>query len=251
MKAIFVHTANVVLFKNAIGAMEGRYAPERGICVIHGEAGFGKSRTALWWSVQNRAAMISVFPLAAPGWVLRDLVRELGGAPKRSVEDVKLQAVGLLAADPRAIVVDEVENALHHGAGALDALRAVADICEVPLVLVGREGTLDKLHHHKQIWRRIGGKAELKPVSLADVHLLARELAEAEIGDDVIEAVHAHCGGLICAALTGIAIAEKAARKAGRAATLADIDATELMHPWDRARANVTGLAAARRRRGA
>jgi len=247
MRAKFVRTYNVALFIDAIGRVEGRFVPERAICLVAGDAGFGKSRTALWWALQHQAALISVSPMATPGWVLRDLVRELGGAPGRTVEDVKLQAIGLLAADPRPIVVDEVENALDRGGAALDALRTIADTCEVPLVLVGRERTPEKLQHHKQIWRRIGGRALFHPISLADVAQLASEIAEAAIEDEVIEAIHANSEGRICQALNGIAVAERAAIAAGRPARLADIDLAMLVHPCARGGARVLGLPRSKR----
>jgi DNA transposition AAA+ family ATPase len=249
MKTQFVETSNVSRFLAAIRQVESRAVAEKQIVVVTGEAGFGKSRTALWWGVHNSAVMISVFPLASPVWVLRDLVRELGDAPKRSAEDVKLQVVGLLAAEPRPIVVDEVEHALERGAVALDALRVIADLCEVPFVLVGREGTREKLRRHKQIWRRLSPPCEFKALTLGDVRDLAAALAEAEIGDEVIAAIHANCEGRICTALAGIAAADKAAARSGRPARLADIDRTELAHPW--VRGEVTGLAAERRRRAA
>ena len=247
MRAKFVRTYNVGLFMDAIERVKGRFVAEHAICLVAGDAGFGKSRAALWWALQHQAALISVSPMATPGWLLRDLVRELGGAPRRTVEDVKLQATGLLAADPRPIVVDEVENALDRGAAALDGLRTIADTCEVPLVLVGRERTPEKLQHYKQIWRRIGGRAIFRAISLADVAKLAAELAEAAIEDEVIEAIHANAEGRISQALAGIAHAERVAIKAGRPATIADFDMTDFAHPC--ARRGVESIAAARRRR--
>lgn len=251
MRLKFVETENVGRFLAAVGKVEARAVTEHEIVVLAGEAGFGKSRTALWWGLRNRAVMISVFPLASPTWVLRDLVREIGDSPRRSAEDVKMQAVAALVSDPRPIVVDECEHALERGAVALDALRVIADLAEVPLVLVGREGTREKLRRHKQIWRRLGAPCEFKPLTLRDVRLIADELAEAPIGDEVVGAIHANCEGRICTAIAGIAAAEKAALRAGRAATLADVDKTTLAHPWVRGEVKVAALSDARRRRSA
>ncbi len=242
MRPKFVETSNVGRFLRATRQVEARAVSEHAICVVAGEAGHGKSRTALWWALQNRAVLISVSPLATPAWVLRDLVRELGDAPKRSSEEVKLQAVGLLAADPRPIVVDEVEHALDRGAVALDALREIADICELPLVLVGREATAEKLRRHRQIWRRIGGVAQFQPISLGDVRLLADELAEAAIGDDVVAEIHRASEGRICTTISGIAAAETVGRKTGKTVALADVDARTLGHPWAVRDARVIGM---------
>jgi hypothetical protein len=248
MRNNFVRTSNVQRFEDAIARVEARSVPERGICVVSGQAGFGKSRAGLWWGLHHNAVMISVFPLATPAWLLRDLVRELGESPRRSAEDVRLQAVAMLAANPRPVLVDEVEHALDRGAVALDALRSIADICEVPLILIGREGTLEKLNRHTQLRRRIGARTLFAPLSAGDIHLMAGELAEAEISAEVLAAIHANCEGRVCSALAAIAAAERAGIKAGRPARLADLDFTMLGHPWLATSPRVASLAAARRR---
>lgn len=243
MRAKFLLTSNVGRFVKAARQVEARAVPEHAIMVVAGEAGLGKSRTGLWWALQQGAVITRVSPLASPAWVLRDLVRELGDTPKRSAEQLKLQACGLLVAQPRPIVVDEVEHALDRGALALDALREISDLCEVPLILIGREATAEKLRRHRQIWRRIGAVAQFQPVSLADVRAAADELAEVAVGDDVVAAIHAACEGRICTAIAGIAAAEKAGRALDRPVTLADVDARALGHPWAGRDARVVGLA--------
>lgn len=253
MRNKFVETANVGRFQRAVRAVSGRAVSEHVICVVTGQAGFGKSRTGLWWSAQARAVLMSVSPLATPSWLLRDLVRELGDTPKRSSYDLKDQAMGLLAAEPRPIVIDEFEHALHGGAVALDAMREIADFCEVPLILLGREGTPEKLRRHRQIWRRIGGVAEFQAISVGDIRLLADQLAEVPISDNVVAEIHAGCEGRICTAIAGIATAEAAGKKGGlERVELSDVDATALGHPWAKRDAKVIGLSSARslRRRG-
>lgn len=254
MRNKFVETANVGRFQRAIRAVTGRNVAEHVICVVTGQAGFGKSKTGLWWATQNRAVLISVSPLATPGWLLRDLVRELGDTPKRSSYDLKDQAMGLLAAEPRPIVIDEFEHSLHNGALALDAMREIADFCEVPLILLGREGTPEKLRRHRQIWRRIGGVAEFQPISAGDIRLLADQLAEVALSDNVVAEIHAGSEGRICTAIAGIAAAEAAGKKNSLAKVeLADVDVAALGHPWAKRDAKVVGLSTARslRRRGA
>lgn len=252
MRNRFAFTSNVVRFTKAVRAIETRAVPEAGIMVVAGESGLGKSRVGLWWALQHQAAHIECFTQVTPTSALRDLVHELGDTnPKRSAEALKMQAVGLLAPNPRPIVVDEVEHALARDAGALDALRQIADLCEVPLILIGREGTAEKLRRHQQLWTRIGAVAQFEAVTLADVRLVADELAEVTIADDVVEAVHAACGGRIRTALGGVAAAEKAGRGLGRPVTLADIDAAgaraALGHPWAGRDARITSLKARRR----
>jgi hypothetical protein len=237
----FVPVANVTRFVEALAKLDRRGAAERQIVVVSGDAGLGKSRTALWWAVQNDAVRVHCKPQCTPAWVLSDLVRELGIAPKRTAQDLFGQATGALARDPRPLVIDEVEHTLARDIAALDTLRSLVDLVEVPLVLIGRERTAERLRGHRQIWTRIGAACEFHPLTPADVRLLADELVEGEVADDACALVHEACEGRIRDALAGLAQIEAVARKHGRA-TAADLAGLRLGHPWARRAGKVIGL---------
>ncbi|MFQ5776172.1 MAG: AAA family ATPase [Kiloniellaceae bacterium] len=240
--------ANVKRFNGAIGRLNGRAVPEHALVGVTGEAGLGKSRTGMWWTVQNDAVMIRAHPNATPAWVLSDLVRELGLAPTRTTQALATQAIGALAADPRPVVIDEVEHALRSDALVLDTLRDVADLCEVPLVLIGREGTPEKLRRHRQIWRRIGAVAEFRPLDLEDAALLAAELVELDVPEAVLSEILRAAEGRVCGVLGGLAWAEARLKRHG---SLTAADFNGLGHPWARKDARVVGLSARARAREA
>lgn len=226
MRNKFVKTANVQAFLAGLNQLEERGAPEASMMLVSGDAGYGKSRTAQWWSVQTgEACFIRLKAASTPHWVLTDLVRELNqDAPERTCEKLFAQAVGALVQNPRPLVIDEVESGLHD-IKVIETLRDIADTTEVPVVMVGREYVAAHLKRYRQIDSRISARVDFQPVGEADVALLARELCEVTLAPDLIKRIGAASGGLVRNVMKALANAERAAkRKSKSAIALADIE---------------------------
>ncbi len=234
MKRLFVQTSNVNRFLAAINDVEQRAAPEASITLVSGDAGFGKSRTSQWWALHNDAVFIRVKAACTPHWILTDLVKELGEqAPAYSCENLFGQALGVLAKNPRPLVIDEVEHTLKNDIRALEILRDLSDMAEVQLVLSGREFVLGTLKRHKQLYTRISGHAEFGPATLADVKLCVDKLCDVPVAPEVIEKIHHDCEGHIREVIKGIANVERAgARNKGKTVTLEVIGERPLCQDW-------------------
>lgn len=218
MRSKFVKTANVKRFLAGIGQLEERGAPEASLMLVSGDAGHGKSRTAAWWSVQSglNACFIRLKAAATPHWLLTDLVRELNEtAPAHSCEKLFAQAIGVLVTDPRPIVVDEIEAGLKD-IRVIETLRDISDVAEVPVVMVGREYVGGALRRHSQIDSRISARVDFHPVTAADVDLLAAELCQVTIAEDLRAHIHAESGGRVRNVVKALANAERAARRKGK-----------------------------------
>lgn len=222
MKPGFVLTSNVRRFLTAFEAVEGRAAPEASFLLATGMAGFGKSRTGQWWALQQNAIYLRCKAAATPHWVLTDLVRELGEqAPARSVESLFGQAIGVLAVRPQAIVLDEVEQALDHGAKVLEALRDVTDTVEVPLILLGREYVAPRLKRHPQIWSRITAHVEFGPATLDDVRLCVEQLCEVPVDPAVHQRILDDCEGYARELIAAVTAVERIGkRRVGQTVTV-------------------------------
>ena len=236
MRKVFVKTNNVERFLNAVAAVETRGAPEASFLLVGGDAGYGKSKTGLWWAVNNQAVYVRIKAAATPHWVLQDLVVELGEqAPAHSCEKLFAQAVGSLARSRRPLVIDEVENALDRDMAILETIRDIGDFTEVPVILLGREYVKSRLKRHRQIWTRISAIAEFGPASLEDVGRCCEELAEVEIAPEVVALIHDQSEGHIREVVKAIKNVERIGlRQKGRAVTLADIGSQPLTQEWQR-----------------
>ncbi len=217
MRPRFVKTTNVERFAAAVGSLNQRGAPEASFMLVGGDAGYGKSRCGQWWAVQNGAVLIRIKAAATAHWVLTDLVKALGErTPAHSCERLFTQAVGILAKDPRPIVIDEVENALAHELKVLETIRDVSDLIEVPVILIGREYVRRKLKRHRQFWTRISAAVEFGPCSLSDVAKCCTELAEVPIAEDLVAAIHQQSEGHIREVIKAIRNVERVGLRQNR-----------------------------------
>lgn len=235
----FVKTSNVSRFLAAIDAVEDRGAPEASICLVGGDAGYGKSRCGFWWALHNDAVFLRIKAAATPHWVLTDLVRELGEqAPAHTCEKLYGQAVGYLMKHARPIVVDEVEQAVKNDLRALEILRDISDFCEIPLILIGREYVRGKLKRHRQLHTRISGYVEFGPATAEDVRLCVEELCEVPVAEDVVARIHDESEGHIREIVKAIANVERVGKKRkGETVTLDLLEGRPICQDWTRPRA--------------
>ena len=234
MKSAFVQTENVKRFLAAVQALEGRGAAEASLMLVVGDAGYGKSRTGEWWALRNDAVHVRVMAAATPHWVLSDIVRELGeSAPAHFNEQLFAQAVGVLARDRRPIVIDEVENALRHMA-VIETIRDLSDVCEIPVVLIGREHIRGRLRREKQIWSRVSAIASFAPATEADVGLACDTLAEVAIDPQVVAEIHRQSEGRIREVVKAIANVERIGRRSKGPVTLAAIGGMTLTQEFQK-----------------
>ncbi len=214
MKTKFVQTSNVTRFLAAAASLDDRAAPEACMALIQGEAGLGKTRTARWWAMQSDGIYLRIKESMTAPWLLKDLVTELGEqVPANRTEKLFQQVVGIMVRNPRPIVVDEVEKAIKN-ISILENLRDISDLIEMPVLLVGREYTWGKLKRHPQIKTRISSSATFQKADIDDIKLLATELCEVKVTDDVIQLINDQSEGYVRQILKALKNAERIALRA-------------------------------------
>ena len=237
MHSRFVKTSNVSRFLAAVSTLEDRGAPEASFMLVAGDAGHGKSRTGQWWATHHDAAFVRIKAAATPHWLMTDLMRELGRtAPAHSCEKLFGQIVGSLVREPRALVIDEIESAMHD-MRVIETLRDISDITEVPVVLIGREYVQGHLRKYPQLWSRVSAVTLFAPVSLDDVTLLAGELCEVALDDGVIKKVHGESEGRVREVIKALANVERIGkRSAAGEVTLAEVEHIRLTQEFQATR---------------
>lgn len=235
MRNTFVKTSNVQRFLTGMGQVEERGAPEACFLLCVGDAGHGKSRTGQWWGVQNGAVRVRLKAAATAHWFLTDLVRELGEVPTHTCERLFAQSIESLVRDPRPIVVDEIENGLARDLAVVETIRDVADLVEVPVVLIGRDYVRAKLKRQRQIWTRISAVVEFTAATRADVALCCAELAEVKVSGDLVDEITKQSEGYIREVVKAIKNVERVGlRLKGEVVELDDMRGAPLTQEWQR-----------------
>jgi len=209
-------TANYRAFVSAQSAATGRDPGLPGIVLIHGEAGRGKTCVTAHIAVKQHAIFLTALPIWSARWMLGKIVEEMGEKPGSQLAPMFEFIARELTERPRPIYVDEADALLSERKGLLETLRILHDMTAVPLVLIG--GTAEfrgKVMRRPQIERRILRAVDFKPSTLDDSRLLAAELAEVLLADDLIEALHRRLRGSAGLFVKELAAAEAFCHRCG------------------------------------
>lgn len=216
MKSKFVRTENVTRFMSAFETLEGRAAREAGFMLVHGGAGYGKSRAGTWFASQYDAVAVTLKAISTPGSMLREIVQQLGvERPRRTANDLFAQAVDQLVATALPLVIDEAEHGLGRGLAIMETIRALADQVLCPVIVIGRENVRAELAKQPQIFSRIAAEAAFRPLTAGDVSKIAAERCEVEIGEALITRIHRESEGRIRSAVLALGEAERQAQTKG------------------------------------
>ncbi len=208
-------TANYRAFVSAQSAATGRDPGIPGILLCHGEAGRGKSCVTAHIALKQHAIFLTALPIWSPRWMLSKICEEMGEKPTGFLAPMFEFISRELTERPRPIYVDE-SQALGEKKELVETLRILHDLTAVPLVLIG--GTSEfrmKMMRRPEIERRILREVEFKPSSLEDSRLMAAELAEVRIADDLVEAIHRKTRGSAGLFVKELAAAEGFCRRRG------------------------------------
>lgn len=238
MRKVFVKTSNVTRFwAGATSVQEQTAAPEARLVLATGEAGFGKSKTATHWAVQQDAVLVRVGAAITPHWMLSLLAKELGIEPERSCERLFGRIADRLEKEPRAIVLDEMENALRD-IRCVDIVRDLTDTLDLTMVLVGRANVRGRLERHRQIWSRVSAVVEFEPTGRDDVRLLCDELCEVPVDDAVVDLITAEAGGLVREVVKAIENVERLGKRhGGKKVTVDQVSSSPLTRQYHGRRA--------------
>lgn len=233
MRKVFVKVSNYTRFLGGISRVEARGSPEAAILVVTGDAGGGKTASLEHWSVEVGAVHLR----AKADWTLAYFKRELCAAmridPHGHADVVLNRVMNRLGTDRTPVVIDEAKYCLKDRAIVLQKAREVCDLAEVPLVVGAVPGFENHISIHEEISSRVASWVEFGPSTLADVRLLADELCEVEIADDLVEDIHRAADGRIRLIRNALALVEKEGKRLrGKKVASADMAGRELVYDW-------------------
>ena len=189
MKKIFVRTKNVKGFISLIYNLKNKPENISKIGLVFGEAGLGKTKTALYLAIQHDAIYIRATNSMTPKWLLEELAGELDEIPRFYTADIFRQCVNALKSKPQIIIVDEIDYLLADFR-AIESLRDLHDETGVPIILVGMKLAKHKLKKHTHLFDRVSEVYRFDEFDFRDVKQIVTELSEVEIQDSAIRVIH-------------------------------------------------------------
>ncbi len=211
MRAKIVPISNVSRLSEAGKALVTRAPGCPGMGLVYGFSGLGKSTAIAWLATRQNGVYVRALSATTPSSLLESICTELGISKRHSNVATVQDIVQALAVSNRPLFVDEADYLLKREV-LVETLRDIHDLASVPVVLIGMAGIERKISIYPQLQNRIAQWVEFQPATFEDTKLLAKELAEVEVKDDLVKYLHAESAGVVRSVVVGLTRIEQVAR---------------------------------------
>lgn len=167
-----------------------------GLGVLFGPSGYGKSMAAQFCQGRLNAVYLEAADFWSRKTFCQILLMELGTPrPKGTVADLMAQILSIMGEDPdRPLIIDEADKIVDKG--AIELVRHIQDVTQVPILLVGEEILPQKLQAYERVHGRV---LEWLPAELCDQED-TRSLADLvcpklQLADDLISLIRERTRG--------------------------------------------------------
>lgn len=189
MKNVMVPVKNVGRLMQSEKALTKRAIGTPGMGIVDGATGLGKTMAITWLLVNVRGVYIRALSVSSPASLLGAICKELNIEPKGSCAQMLEKIVEALARDPRPIFVDEADK-LVQNKRLIETLRDIHDLSTAPVILVGEGSLRQKIALIPRLAGRILEVVEFQPLDLKDAQLLASQLCDVELADDLVKHIN-------------------------------------------------------------
>ncbi|MCE5242896.1 MAG: ATP-binding protein [Desulfobacteraceae bacterium] len=223
MKNVFLETANVRAFREALSVLEDIEKGQPGLGVVWGRAGRGKTECAREFAVRTGAVYLRVLEDWTPRAMLSALCRQLNGSEPKTVDRCKRIACEILDRTRKTILVDEADRL---DMKLVEHFRDLHDEAGIPVVLIGEEHLFPMLNARRRLWSRVTQTVEFGPITAEDIMLFGFKAAELKLEPAAAQKIGGRSGGDFRLVWQDIRDLEQMARAAGaKTASAAMIDA--------------------------
>ncbi|MGQ0621685.1 MAG: AAA family ATPase [Panacagrimonas sp.] len=205
---------NLVRLNDAGEALRRRPSSMPGMCLVHGETGYGKTTAVQWYANRCNAVYVRAMAEWRPGSMLAAIARDLRIAPRGSCAATLGDIIEALALSQRPLFVDEADY-LAKSDSMTESLRDIHDMAAVPVVLIGMAGIDRRLSHRKQLTGRILQDVRFTPCTADDARKVADGLCEVKVADDLLLRLHRKAAGSLRLLVVGLDAIESSARHQG------------------------------------
>jgi len=200
--------------------LKNRGAVESSWMVAEGSAGYGKTNALMHLAMEEGAIFVRAKAEWTVNWMLRDLadVLEIDDLPSLNTKVLYKAIVAACMSRQKPIIIDEADHAARHLL-VLESLRDISDAAFCEVIIGGMPGCMKRLGRYEQIRSRIAEVVPFGPVSIDDVKLLTKQLADVSIAGDLVAKIHQTTGGRLRDILNAIARIEQKNKNARGAIT--------------------------------
>lgn len=214
MRYRIVPVKNVTRLTEAGDALINRGYGMPGMGLIFGATGYGKTTAATWFVNHCHGVYVRAMATTTPSSLLGTICKELDMAPMRSCAPMTEAIVEKLAQTGRPLFVDEADY-LADSKRMTETLRDLHDMATVPVILIGMAGIQRKLAHRQQLSGRLAQWVEFAPCDMEDARMLASQLCEVSVADDLLAKLHRKASGSVRLLVVGLGRIEHYARARG------------------------------------
>lgn len=189
MKSKFVLTKNAKRFIDLIHNLKNKPDNISKIGLVYGNAGLGKTKTALYLSIQYDAVYVRATNSMSSKWMLEEIAKELDEIPRFYTADIFRQCVNALKTKPQMIIVDEIDYLLKDFR-TIETLRDLHDETGTPIILVGMQLAKHKLKKHNHLFDRISEIYNFTEFEYSDIKQITEEISEVDITKEVVRIIY-------------------------------------------------------------
>lgn len=179
--------------------------------LIYGFTGIGKTTATAWLVNKENGIYVRATSVWNPTSMLQEILIELSTEPPRLPSKMLNTIVNKMLLSRRPLFIDEADY-LFNNLKMLEAARDIHDLTNLPVWLIGIDGVEKKLANRKKVAGRISQWVEFQPCEINDTRLLAKELCEIEVHEDLLVKLHDISNGSIRLITVGLSRIEAFAK---------------------------------------
>lgn len=166
------------------------------LCVLYGYSGFGKSVAGAYVASKFDAAYVECRSIETQRSFLEMVAAELGiSRCERTAPRLLQQIVDQLGADPRPLIIDEMDHIVTKR--FVDIIRDIHDATTVPILMIGEEALPAKLKAWERFDNRVLVATAAQPATADDARKLRDHYClRVAIADDLVDLIAERCKGV-------------------------------------------------------
>lgn len=209
--------ANVAICLSALRRAVERPSHLPGLVCFYGPSGWGKTSAATVAMNVHRAYHVQIKSLWNRNSLLNAVLKEMGIVPGKNMTQMLDQVAEQLALSGRPLIVDEMDYLVTKR--AVEVIKDIYEASGAAILLIGEEGLPHKLREWEHFHGRVLDWVPAQPADIEDARAL-RDLYcdRAQIGEDLVEYIHAASGGSVRRITVNLERVQEEAAKMGLAA---------------------------------